>query len=298
MYRPTRACRRKGTPSREPRSDSHSRASERVGAERILAARLAVRADERARGFGNERIRTSQAPRGPGASPSQAQDLLRAWAGRSDQTTQSPANLLMTQARDRACATGEAPGPRGAWAGSRLSNIAPYVVILVTKMHASFGVTAFAQVRHIRLWLVTVLTVLSINAGLSPRTAQSAILLSPAWLQLQTSPEALAHSRTNPTPQPRLSSANSSRTSRHGDSAQAAAPSSHAPSAARSLAKEGERAQRSVAERARGGGISTFGRRTPKSYDDKITEYIWDGDDLIHERTTDKKTAQAQPLTT
>ena len=126
----------------------------------------------------------------------------------------------------------------------------------------------------------------------------AAILLSPAWLQLHTFPEALAHSRTNPTPQPRLSSANSGRTSSHGDNAQAAAPSSHAPSEARSLAKEGERAQRSVAERARGGGTSNFGRRTTKTYDDKITEYIWDGDDLIHERTTDNKSGQSLPLTT
>ena len=159
---------------------------------------------------------------------------------KSDQATHSQANLLMTQARDRACATGEAPDPRGAWTGPLLSNTPPYVVILVRKMHAAFAVTAFAQLVPIRLWLFTVLTALSVNAGLIRTPAQSAVLLSPAWLQLHAFPEALAHSRTNPTPQ-RLSSANSGRTSSHGDNAQAAAPSSHAPSEARSLAKEGER---------------------------------------------------------
>ena len=41
-----------------------------------------------------------------------------------------------------------------------------------------------------------------------------------------------------------------------------------------------------------------FGRRTTKTYDGKITEYIWDGDDLIHERTTDNKSGQSLPLTT
>ena len=148
---------------------------------------------------------------------------------------------------------GRSPRSPRAWAGPLLSNIAPYAVILVRKMHAAFAVTTFAQVRHIRLWLVTVLIVISFNAELIRTPAQFAILLSPAWLQLHAFPEALAHSRTNPTPQ-RLSSANSGRTSSHGDNAQAAAPSSHAPSEARSLAKEGERAQRSVAERARGGG--------------------------------------------
>jgi RHS repeat-associated protein len=261
---------------------------------------------------------------------------------------------------------------------------------------------------RVQLWLVTILTVIIFNAR-SSLSAQSAILLSPAWLQLEASPEALVHSRTNQKPQPRLSSANSGPASSHGDIAQATAPSSHAPSEARSLAKEGERAQRSVAERARGGGLSTpngktltasqyqydprghlirqifssgetldrqsdpagnlfrsqdktdrhygpggviqqangtqytvdpdgfltkkvlsdgatwhylwspqgeltqvtrpdgktvtftydtFGRRTSKTYDDKITEYIWDGDDLIHERTTDNKSGQSSPLTT
>jgi RHS repeat-associated protein len=199
----------------------------------------------------------------------------------------------------------------------------------VSKLSAAFAATAFAQI-HILLWLVTVITAISFNAGPIRTPAQSAILLSPAWLQLQASPEALAHSRTNQKPQPRLSSANSGPTSSHGNNAQAAAPSSHAPSAARSLAKEGERAQRSGAEGARGGGISSdgatwhyqwspqgeltqvtrpdgktvtftydnFGRRTTKTYDGKITEYIWDGDDLIHERTTDNKSGQSSPLTT
>jgi hypothetical protein len=135
----------------------------------------------------------------------------------------------------------------------------PQLAAQGTQADQQFAVNPSVTLAHVRwtlrvqLWLVTILTVIIFNAGSSLPT-QSAILLSPAWLQLQASPEALAHSRTNQKPQPRLSSANSGPTSSHGDNAQAAAPSSHAPSEARSLAKEGERAQRSVAERARGGG--------------------------------------------
>ena len=162
----------------------------------------------------------------------------------------------MTQARDRACATEEAPGPRGAWEGALLCNIGSCGTIFAKRLTAAYPAAHVRWTLRVQLWLVTILTVISFNAY-SSLSAQSAILLSPAWLQLQASPEALVHSRTNQKPQPRLSSANSGPTSSHGENAQAAAPSSHAPSAARSLAKEGERAQRSGAERARGGGISS-----------------------------------------
>ena len=114
MYRPTGTCRRNGTPSREPRSASHKRASERVGAARILAARPAVRADERARGFGNERTRTSQAPRGPGASPSQAQDLLRAWAGQKRPSDPQPSQPPYDPSPGQSVRDGRSPrSPRG-----------------------------------------------------------------------------------------------------------------------------------------------------------------------------------------
>jgi YD repeat-containing protein len=40
-----------------------------------------------------------------------------------------------------------------------------------------------------------------------------------------------------------------------------------------------------------------FGRRTTKTFDRKTTEYVWDGDDLVHERVRDADGA-ASPVTT
>ncbi len=41
-----------------------------------------------------------------------------------------------------------------------------------------------------------------------------------------------------------------------------------------------------------------FGRRTTKTFDGRITEYVWDGDDLVHERVKDAAGQVVSPLTT
>lgn len=41
-----------------------------------------------------------------------------------------------------------------------------------------------------------------------------------------------------------------------------------------------------------------FGRRTTKTFDGKTTEYVWDGDDLVHERVKDGSGSVVSPLTT
>lgn len=41
-----------------------------------------------------------------------------------------------------------------------------------------------------------------------------------------------------------------------------------------------------------------FGRRTTKTFDDKTTEYVWDGDDLVHERVKGAAGEVVSPLTT
>jgi RHS repeat-associated protein len=41
-----------------------------------------------------------------------------------------------------------------------------------------------------------------------------------------------------------------------------------------------------------------FGRRTSKTYDGKTTEYLWDGDDLVHERVRGEDGEVASALTT
>jgi len=41
-----------------------------------------------------------------------------------------------------------------------------------------------------------------------------------------------------------------------------------------------------------------FGRRTSKTYAERTTEYVWDGDDLVHERVRGEDGEVASPLTT
>jgi RHS repeat-associated protein len=41
-----------------------------------------------------------------------------------------------------------------------------------------------------------------------------------------------------------------------------------------------------------------LGRRVRKEFDGKITEFVWDGDDLVHERVSDAATGKLHPLVT
>lgn len=41
-----------------------------------------------------------------------------------------------------------------------------------------------------------------------------------------------------------------------------------------------------------------FGRRVKKTFDGKVTEFVWDGNDLVHERTTDAASGEKAPLVT